>query len=490
MQAANTYNYLTMVIDQGSHASRIALFSETGQLVHFQAIDISTCSPEDGRYEQDANEILNSIIELLANLPDKLIKHVHNCCLCTQRSSVVAWHKQTGAPLSPLISWRDLRNQDFLNSIKNTQLNIQKITGLPLSGHYSASKIHWLLHNNTQVKQAAREQQLCVAPLSSFLMFHLLKEQPYILDHSNAQRSLLFDITYLSWSTELLDLFQISRDFLPDCFPVIAHYGLLKNLNIPMTASCGDQNAAVHAYPVMQENKALINIGTGAFVLSSSNESAQPGHLLRSIVSSQNKSVDYFTEGTVNGAGNAISWAINKFSDNPQQRNADDVFTQLPDWLSSSTLPPVFINTISGLGSPWWCDGGAATFINDQEPTLAECYVAIIESIVFLLFNNIQQLKHPPTTIFISGGLAQLDGLCQKLSDLSEAEVQRFTETETSARGCAWLANQLENTIVTKQPRLWLDLSIEKQFSPKQNPKLSKRYQQLVGELQKRCHSD
>ena len=490
MHTTNTQQLLTMVFDQGSHASRIALFSETGQLVYLQSEKISTYSPEQGRFEQDANEILDSLLKLVEALPTELSNTIRNCCMCTQRSSVVAWHKQTGAPLSPVISWRDLRNQRLLDTMKTSGLNIQKITGLPLSAHYSAAKIHWLLHNNKEVKHAAEELQLCIAPVSSFLLFHLLENQPFIIDHSNAQRSLLFNIVNLDWSAELLDLFQINRHFLPDCQPVIYNYGKLKHLNIPMTAVSGDQNAALHAYPSMQENNALINIGTGAFVLSTSTEINDPAKLLRSITSSQNNHVQYITEGTVNGAGNAISWATNKFNINAEPANEKNVFTQLPGWLNTCTSPPVFINTVSGLGSPWWCSGGAADIIYDNEPTQAEYFVAIIESIIFLLFNNIQQLKQPPETIFISGGLAQLDGLCQKLADLSQAKVQRFTETETSARGCAWLANQLDHNVSAKHHLLWQELMVETQFNPVNNPEILQRYQQLVGELQKRCYND
>lgn len=490
MQASNTHKYLTLVFDQGSHASRIALFSETGQLVYLKSADISTCSPESGHYEHDANEILNSLLQLLNSIPGRFIKQIINCSLCTQRSSVVAWHKQSGTPLSPVISWRDLRNVDFLNRIKTLPVNFQKITGLPLSGHYSASKIHWLLHNNAKVKQAANDQQLCVAPLSSFLTFHLLDNQPFIVDHSNAQRSLLFDIKKLIWSDELLDVFQISRDFLPDCLPVISHHGVLKNFNIPMTAVCGDQNAAVHAYPEMTNDKALINIGTGAFVLSKSDELNKPAKLLRSIISSNTQHANYLTEGTVNGAGNAISWATNMFSSIALYNNENKVFSLLPEWINTYMSPPVFINTVSGLGSPWWCNGGSTEFINNTEASYAEKYVAIIESIVFLLFSNMQQLKHPPKIIFISGGLARIDGLCQKLADLAEAEIQRFQETETSARGCAWLANQLNTQEDKEHPPLWQSPKTEKHFSPENNPELLRRYQQLVGELQKRCHSD
>ncbi len=114
--------------------------------------------------------------------------------------------------------------------------------------------------------------------------------------------------------------------------------------------------------------------------------------------------------------------------------------------------------------------------------------MAIIESIVFLIFNNLQQLSTPPETIFISGGLSILDGLCQRLADLSQANVLRFSEAESSARGCAWLACQsLKNA--TKN---WQALPVSQQFISHKNTleqaRIVDRYQQFVGELNRRCN--
>ena len=480
----NSTQNLTLVIDQGSHASRIVLFSETGKQLYQDSVSISTHSPADGLFEQDANEILNSINTLLDRLEPRFTGKIKNCSLCTQRSTVVAWHKQTGETLSPAISWRDRRNQPLQETLEFARKDIQKITGLPLSPHYSASKMHWLLEHNKKVKQAATEQQLCLAPLASFLVFHLLKNRPYVLDHCNAQRSQLFDIETLNWSEPLLTLFQIGRDFLPTCQAVVSLYGELEKYNIPMTSVCGDQNAALHAYPALLKDQALVNIGTGAFVLSPSPEKNDSNRLLRSITYSKDKDIRYATEGTVNGAGTAIDQA-SKIRPSLSSILSDDIFKHLPQWLAEKKRPAIFINTVAGLGSPWWCDGGKAGFISAEEINPGDAYVAIIESIIFLIFSNIQQFKILPSTLYISGGLSKLDGLCQSLANLSQAKVIRLSETESTARGSAWLANQIDNS--TDQ---WQPLKIKQKFIPIDDTNMDQRYQQFVGELEKRCHSD
>jgi len=484
-QARSSLTDLTLVLDQGSHASRMAIFSPQGDLLQLEAIEVSTEQPRAGYFEQDANEILRSLQTLLDRLTPKQISDIKSCGLCTQRSTILAWHRESGQVLSPALSWRDLRAQQLINKLRPAIPDCQQITGLPLSAHYSAGKIHWLLHNNAQVKQARREQQLCIAPLSSFLLFHLLEEKPYLVDHSNAQRSQLFDIQSLDWSEKLLQHFQIDRHLLPQCTPLIHHYGSLKTSGITLSAVCGDQNSILHAYPRLTNNNTLINIGTGAFILSRSGERkhrSAPPELLRSIIYSKENTATFATEGTVNGAGAALE-QIQKIDP------CEDLFKQLPGWLNEVTEPPIFINTISGLGSPWWCSAGEIKYINHNTHQQSHRYVAIIESIAFLIFNNLQQLsapriEHGQPVLFISGGLSRLDGLCQKLADLSQLSIMRFANAEASARGCAWLACQLAENSTTE----WEPLRVSPQFRPAANAQLLARYHQFVGELRKHCN--
>lgn len=477
---------LTLVLDQGSHASRMAIFSPQGELLQLESIEVSTQQPQSNHFEQNADELIRSLQTLLQQLDPDLIPAIESCSLCTQRSTVVAWHKQTGEALSPAISWRDLRAQPLISSLEAHATDCQQITGLPLSAHYSAGKIHWLLHNNPEVKQAHNEQQLCIAPLSSFLLFHLLDKRPFVIDHSNAQRSQLFDIQSLDWSETMLARFNINRQLLPQCRPMIHHYGRLRKSGIPLTAVCGDQNAVIHAYPELENNSTLVNIGTGAFVLSRNTENkstkGHAGKLLRSIVFSRDNYAEFVTEGTVNGAGAALAHAL-------ENDPCNDIFNQLPRWLNEITEPPIYINTIAGLGSPWWCSGGDSQYINDNTSQQPYRYVAIIESIVFLIFKNLEQLESPAQKqdseiVFISGGLSRLDGLCQKLADLSQLRIMRFVDTQASARGCALLARKLTKN----RSSGWTSLNVSHIFEPANNIQLHDRYHQFVGELHKRCN--
>jgi glycerol kinase len=489
-----------MAIDQGSHASRACLFDESGELICKHTKKIKTRHISNSHIEQDANEIVDSVKEVVARLLDESSTQqtIVACGIATQRSSVVAWNKN-GTAISPVLSWQDTRGKQLLAKLKKNEAEIQQLSGLPLSAHYGASKLNYLLakakHNGTTL------DSLRLSPLISYLLFHILDEHPYIVDHANAQRTQLFDLNKLNWSTRLTKLFNIPKHLLPDCVAVLktpdSPHGKLATTDIPVCAINGDQNAAIFGSGLLTPETALVNFGTGAFVLRLLRHYSASKKQLSGIACSDHNSVQYIREATINGAGSALSWLEKK-------HQVNDILKQLPAWLNEGSLneaslnktelnkirqPPVFINTIGGLGSPWWLNNIDAKFIESEftefdrllnnvktniaaniaTADLATEAVAIIESIVFMVCINLQimQSEHTITRIRVSGGLSQLDGLCQRLTNLSALRVERMKLPETTARGVAWLAGG--------KPDGWSNVELDV-FKPVINPDLTKRY--------------
>lgn len=455
----------TLVIDQGTHASRAMLFSPQGEILSTSEYPVKLIKKDLLCIEQNPEEILQSVIAAIKDILDKSSNSIECCALATQRSTMLAWDRTSRQSLYPALNWQDRRSENDLQQFKQKTQQIQKITGLPLSPHYGAGKFRWLLNH-------LKEQQssLSLGPLVSYLLCHLTAEQHFLVDHSNAQRTLLFDLQTLDWSDELLELFNINKTLLPLCKPVQHHYGNLLDTGIPITSVSGDQNAALFSEGKIPDKTAIINLGTGAFILHTSNKLHDEHKLLQGIARS-NGHTEYLLEGTVNGAGAALSWAS-------QQWPVADLFTQLPAWLDSIQQPPIFINSIGGLGSPWWLSEIEPGFINTGKQTsIEQRYVAIIESIVFLIQHNLEQLANhfDIRTLRVSGGLSQLDGLCQKLANLSGCQVERMAETEATARGAAWLAANC--------PQDWPVQPPARIFKPAPGDNFYKRYQYFTAEI-------
>jgi glycerol kinase len=258
---------------------------------------------------------------------------------------------------------------------------------------------------------------------------------------------------------------------LPKTKPIYAEYGELAGTRAKITAVCGDQNAAFFGTGEVADDTALINLGSGAFILRPLKQYTSSNRQLTGIAFSDDNEVIYLREATVNGAGNALDWAVEKY-------NINNVKEQLPGWLREITNPPLFINTIGGLGSPWWQQTIEPEFIthdmNDNNEGAR--IVAIIESIVFMLRANLDLMADelPLRLLRVSGGLSNIDGLCQKLASLCNLPIERTKISEATARGVAWLA--------AGRPEQWglsgsaaIDI-----FSPIPDKTLEQRYSQYL----------
>ncbi len=463
----------TLVIDQGTHASRAILYSASGERLDQVEAAVDLVRIDRERVEQDPRQILDSIRYVVTTLLARNPQPVGQAALATQRATVLAWERGSGRALSPALSWQDRRAADDLVPFEPEGAQIRRITGLPLSAHYGAGKLRWLLRTNRAVQKALRQGSLCLGPLASYLLCHLLPAAPHRLDHSNAHRTLLFDLAALDWSPPLLQLFGIPADTLPSLRPVQGEWGRLKGSGIPLTAVCGDQSAALFAQGEPPDGSAVVNLGTGAFVLLPVDTLARPAAgLLQGVATSDEKRCRYLMEGTVNGAGAALAWA-------QRQWPVENLFAVLDDWLAQIRSPPLFINTVGGLGSPWWSAGGSPRFTGPARIPVAARYVAIIESIVFLLQCNLDRLQpaHAITRLHLGGGLSRLEGLCQRLADLSGLPVLAQAQ-ESTARGAAWLA--------TGAPE-WPDPVEGRGFTPGSNSALQARYAHFRAELKGLC---
>ena len=472
MPISSTDSELILALDVGTLSVRAIIYDQTGHLVASAAQPIRLNRLSDIEIEQDPDEIFNNLILVMEDaLSDSAVagRKITIAGLSSQRSSVVCWDRQTGKALSPVLSWQDRRAYAYLDPLDRQAHQIKEISGLILSPHYGASKLRWLLDNNQNLNAGS---DFMFGPLAAFIVTNLVEHQPGIVDHVNASRTQLMDLQARNWSKNLLKEFELSADQLPECRPTQFRYGNLKNSTISLEAVNGDQNAAIHGAGQLEPGTFIVNIGTGAFVLlPTGNSPIHHPRLLASVANSNSESATYLIEGTVNGAGAAIQWAAEEW-------NQPNLSHNLEQWLKEVETPPVFVNTIGGLGSPMWEEGPKPYFIPNPDaagdPTTAEKAVAIVESIIFLIHINLDAITstgQDVKRIRISGGLSSVDGLCQLLADMSQRLVIRSEIRQSTSRGIAWLAGQAADLELTD----WSDLE-DDYFLPKQNRPLQSRY--------------
>ncbi len=234
----------------------------------------------------------------------------------------------------------------------------------------------------------------------------------------------------------------------------------------------GDQSAALFAFGDPRPDTVYVNVGTGAFVqrVVGDQPVAAP-RLLSSVVWQEADRATYTLEGAVNGAGSALDQVRTELG-----LDTHDADAQTARWLEEPCDPPLFLNGVSGLGSPFWVSDFPSRFVGTGEAR--ERIVAVAESIVFLLKVNLDELAAhgpEPDRLLITGGLAAMDGLCQRLADLSGMQVERPRARQATARGLAYL--------VAGQPADWQPEEPGTSFRPAENPALRKRFDHWQAEM-------
>lgn len=470
-------NRCYIALDQGGHGSRAIVFDVHGVQLASAEIAVATLHPDKDRVEHDPMAVVDSLTHAIDDVCARLgerAQQIVACGLATQRSSLVCWDRHSGEALSPVISWQDRRAAGWLKARDLDNALIHERTGLYVTAHYGASKYRWCLDHLDSVRKAKEAGRLVMGPMASFLARHLLQEHPCVADPANASRTLLWNIKTRDWDAGLMAMFDLDVSDFPECVPSRHDFGHIEIAGraVPMRIVTGDQSAAMYAFGYIQPDTIYVNAGTGAFV--SRPAGHQPIHgrrLLTSIIHADDHESTYVLEGTVNGAGSAIEWAV-------AQLGMGAIADDLPHWLDEISLPPLFLNGISGLGAPFWVADFESRFVGEGDERAK--IVAVVESVVFLIWANMSEMMKfcsVPEQVQLSGGLANIDAFCQKLSDMSRLPLYRPVEREATARGTAYL--------VAGCPESWPEGEIGRWFKPAVNAALRQRYEQWAEHMLK-----
>jgi glycerol kinase len=468
----NVSNKLYLCLDQGGHASRAALFDSRGNQMSLVLREITT-QRNDNYVEHEPQELLDSLRDAATEVLCELgadVSRVIAVGLATQRSSIVCWHRDTGQPLSPVISWQDRRAAGWLEQFSASESRIHAITGLVLSPHYGVSKLRWCLEHLPAVAAAQAEGKLMFGPLATWLANRLCAAPQFFADPANASRTLLWDRQKLDWSEELLQLFDIPRACLPSSVPSRFNWGSLMcgGVELPLQVVTGDQSAALFAFGEPDEGTLYANLGTGAFLQRRVShldvKAVTASKLLTSVVYQDSADVISVLEATVNGAGSAV----NKFAAEAGLDMAC-VRKHSAEWLDADTELPLFLNAVSGLGSPWWLADAQSCFkgTGNDEQKMA----AVLESIVFLIATNIEagnRLAGECQQVLVTGGLGTVGPLLQRIADLTAMTVSRAEVSEATVRGVAYL--------LADRPADWPGAMLVHTFKPQENALLLERY--------------
>ncbi len=466
-----------LALDQGTTSSRAMLFNKQGQVIASAQRDFPQYFPRPGWVEHDPMEIWTSQASAATEAITKAniaAEQIAAIGITNQRETTILWDRQTGKPLHNAIVWQDRRTAPFCDELISggAEKVIKAKTGLRIDAYFSATKVKWLLDHVPQAREKATRGEVCFGTVDSWLIWKLSNGKKHLTDITNASRTMLFNIYEHVWDDELLDLFDIPHQILPEVKSCSEEFcttsGKIFSTKIPIAGIAGDQQAALFGQLCLEKGMAKTTYGTGCFMVMNTGSTPieSKNKLLTTIAWQLNGKVSYALEGSVFIGGAGIQWLRDSMQLISDAAASEKLAKSLDD-----NDGVYFVPALTGLGAPHWDqDARGAFFGITRGTTPAHFARAALEAIAYQVYDVLHAMEKDTATTIplmkVDGGAAVNNFLMQFQTDLLNCKVQRPKMLETTALGVAYLAGLAvgywENESALK--KLWEE---DETFTPK-----------------------
>ena len=435
-------------LDQGTTSSRAVLFDERSRPLRSVKEEFRQIFPQPGWVEHDPRAIWSTQIRTAKLASAKHRNRIVAIGVTNQRETTLVWDRHTGKPIHEAIVWQDRRTAPIIDDLVSRGYSsyIRRTTGLIPDAYFSGPKVKWLLDSVPKAKKKARKGDLLFGTVDTFLIWKLTGGRVHATDHSNASRTMIFDINRRSWDHRLLDLLGIPSDMLPEVrssSEILGHTDRrLLGREIPVSGVAGDQQAALFGQAGFERGAAKNTYGTGCFILLNAGNrppTVHPG-LISTIAWSLDGKVTYALEGSVFIAGAVIQWARDKLG---IVKKASDTELIGRETLSSGGV--FFVPALTGIGAPYWNMYARGLIIGiTRDTTRNQIVRAALESICLQTADVLEAMmkttKKRLRSLRVDGGASVNNFLMQLQADLLGIPIERSAIPETTALGAAFLA--------------------------------------------------
>ena len=444
-------NYIC-AIDQGTTGTTVVLLDEDLNVESRINREFEQIFPKPSWVEHDPEAIWESTLETLAEArADAGIgeRDIVAVGITNQRETTVVWDRETGEPIHNAIVWQDRRTRGKIQGLKDSgvESQVQETTGLILDPYFSGTKIGWILDNVDGARGRAERGELAFGTIDTFLLWRLTGGEVHRTDVSNASRTLLMNLEEAEWDAEMLELFDVPRNMLPEITGNAEILGEVEGVEgladgTPIAGMAGDQQSALFGQACFDEGEAKCTFGTGAFLLMNTGSEAVRSHhrLLSSAAWELDGERTYCLEGSAFLAGAMVQW----LRDGLGIIDSASQVEQLARSVDSSD-EVVVVPSLSGLGAPHWNPDARGVIWGMTRGTgRGHIARATLEGMALQNVDILTAMENDAgeslVELKVDGGASANDLLMQMQADFLDCEIVRPAVTETTALGAALLA--------------------------------------------------
>ncbi|HEX9728846.1 MAG TPA: glycerol kinase GlpK [Gemmatimonadales bacterium] len=437
-----------LALDQGTTGSTAVLVGDDGRVLGKGYHEFTQHFPEPGWVEHDPIEIWQTTMAAARDavggqIPDAI-------GITNQRETVVVWDRVTGRPLHRALVWQDRRTSARCAELRAERGDafIAERTGLVWDPYFSGSKIEWLLRTVPGIRDAAERGTAVFGTIDAWLVYHLTGGDVLVTDHTNASRTLLYNINRHHWDDELLELFGVPRIALPDIRGSSEVVGAtvpdLFGAAVPIAGIAGDQQAALFGQGCYAPGDAKNTYGTGAFLLMVVGDHAVPGSagggVLTTVACGSAGEPILALEGSVFIAGAAVQWIRDGLGLVASAAETEALARAIAD-----TGGVYFVPAFVGLGAPYWEPAARGTIVGLTRGSGREHLVrAALEAMAYGTKDVLDAMAAASgvslASLKVDGGASANDWLMAFQAGVLGVPVRRPDVVETTALGAAGLA--------------------------------------------------
>ncbi len=444
-----------LAFDQGTTSSRAIVFDHNGLPVASAQKEFTQFYPKPGWVEHDPDEIWSTQAGVAVEAITKAGLEAVNIAaigITNQRETTVVWHRKTGKPVYNAIVWQDRRTAEFCDQLKADGMSgkVLEKTGLIIDAYFSATKIRWILDNVNGARKLAEAGELAFGTIDSWLVWNLTRGGLHITDVTNASRTMLFNIHSLKWDEELLEMFNIPKNMLPEVRSSSEVYGKTvgqPGIGIPIAGIAGDQQASLFGQMCTEPGMVKNTYGTGCFMMMNIGNKpiTSNNQLLTTIAWQIGNETQYALEGSIFIAGAVVQWLRDGLGIIKKSGDVEKLAARVKD--SDGVY---FVPAFAGLGAPHWNQHARGTLVGiTRGSTSAHIARAALDSIAYQTLEVLLAMQNDSginiRELRVDGGATINNQLMQIQSDLLQVKVVRPKITEITAIGAAYLAGLAVN---------------------------------------------
>lgn len=482
---------VVLALDQGTSSTRCFVVGESLDVLGVASRPVASSYPQPGWVEQDPDEIAATSVESMGEALDAAgigWADVRGVGIDNQTETFVVWERDSGRPIYPAIVWQCRRTADTCDRLREAghEPLIRRRTGLELDPSFSGTKLGWVLDHVDGARAAAEAGGLAFGDVACWLMWRLSGGSAHVTEPSNASRSMLMDLSTLTWDPELLDLLGIPAALLPEIRPTGSLLAETDPTAVGGRASIagalGDQQAALFGQQCWEPGMAKLTLGTGAFVWANAGtEPPQPPDgILGTCAWRLDQETAYALEGFIPVAGAAVTWLRSlgvldrpEVSEAMAERAAGEVW---------------FVPALAGLGAPTWDSGARGSILglslgSSKDDVVRGALNGVAHQVADAVEAMDVGIPGGLDRLRVDGGMAANSWLLQRVADLLDRPVERPSNTEATGLGAATVAGLTVGLWRSREDlrdRWTLDRTFEPQLSDADRKLLRDRWRSAV----------